>query len=132
MDPVSKLTRLLEALRLQQARNKRTNKATATTDTKHSASQVESNGELPKKLSLDQLKLRITERINRLPPEERGGDKAVQLFINTVLAWEFGDELLQSDSFSKYSKQIRMAINSDSKLNYEFNHLIKSLSEVKY
>jgi hypothetical protein len=128
MDPVSKLTRLLEALRLQQSGSKRSNKASATTEAKQTTTKLQNNSKSPHKLSLDQLNLRISERINRLPPDEREGDQAVQIFIDSVLAWEFGDELLQSDLFSKYSKQIRVTINNDTKLKDEFNHLIKLLS----
>jgi hypothetical protein len=132
MDPVSKLTRLLEALRLQQTGTKRSNKSTATTDTKRSALQTDSAGIFSnKKPDIDQLNRRISERINRLPPEDQESDKAVQIFIDSVLAWEFGEELLQSDSFSRYSKQIRVAINSDSKLNLEFKLLLKSLTQAK-
>lgn len=131
MDPVNKLTRLLEALRLQQAGSKRSNKTTASTDTRRSALQIEDNGDFHKKQGIDQLSRSIRARINRLPPEDSESDKAVQIFIDSVLAWEFGEELLQSDSFSKYSKQIRAAIQSNSKLKHEFNHLINSLLEVK-
>ncbi len=131
MDPVSKLTRLLEALRLQQTTSKHTSKAAATSDSKRSASQTDKSTLLPQKQSLDQLHKRISERINRLPPEHREGDKAVQLFIDSVLAWEFGEDLLQSDSFSRYSKQIRAAIDSNSKLDQEFKLLVKSLSQVE-
>lgn len=131
MDPVSKLTRLLEALRLQQTGNKRSNKATATTEAKCSAPQKESTGAFPTKLSIDQLNLRISERIRRLPPVDREGDKAVQLFVDSVLAWEFGEELLESGSFLRYSKQIRAAISSNNELEHEFKLLLKSLIQAK-
>ncbi|MGD8914937.1 MAG: hypothetical protein PVJ68_19710 [Candidatus Thiodiazotropha sp.] len=131
MDPVNKLTRLLEALRLQQTGSKRSNKTTTTTSSKGSASQIDNVGKYSKKANLDQLNRRISERINRLPAEDRESDKAVQTFIDSVLAWEFGEELLQSDSFSRYSKQIRAAINSDSQLKLEFKLLLKSLIRAK-
>jgi hypothetical protein len=127
MDPVSKLTRLLEALRLQQTGSKRSNQTTVTTDARRSTSQTEKTHISQEKSSLDQLNRRISERISRLPPEDRESDKAVQLFVDAVLAWEFGDELLESSSFSRYSKQIRAAIKSDKNLNHDFQLLLKSL-----
>ncbi|WP_316364190.1 hypothetical protein [Candidatus Thiodiazotropha sp. CDECU1] len=131
MDPVSKLTRLLEALRLQQTGSNRANKATASIGTKRSLAQKKNARYIPEKPGLDQLSRRISERINRLPQEERESDKAVQLFIDSVLAWEFGEDLLDSGSFLKYSKQISAAIHNDSKLNLEFKLLLKSLIHTK-
>lgn len=127
MDPVSKISRLLAALRLQQTGSKRSNRPTSTTDTARYATNTEINGLFSEKLSLDQLNRRISERVNRLPPEDRESDKAIQLFVDSILAWEFGEELLHSSSFSRYSKEIRAVINSDSKLNHEFKLLLKSL-----
>jgi hypothetical protein len=131
MDPISKLNRLLEALRLQQASSgKAGSKRTESVNPlKHAASHSKRSGELPAKLSLEQLNRRISERINQLPPEEKSSDKAVQLFIDSVLAWEFGEGLLGSSSFTRYSNKIRTAINSDSNLSYEFKQLLNSLSE---
>lgn len=128
MDPISKLTRLLEALRLQQTGSNRAKNTKASSETKHSVFPSESTRELPKKLNLDQLNRRICERISRLVPEERQSDKAVQLFVDSVLAWEFGEEILHTDSFSKYSEKVRVAIKSDNKLNLEFKMLLKRSS----
>ncbi|MEJ2611194.1 MAG: hypothetical protein P8179_14200 [Candidatus Thiodiazotropha sp.] len=132
MDSISKLTRLLEALRLQQASSGSTGatKAGTTSAVKSSAPQAQNSGEIPTKVDLDQLNRRIGERINRLPPDERQGNKAVQLFIDSVLAWEFGEELLQSESFSRYSRKIQEAIKNDTRLHHEFKVLIELLTRL--
>jgi hypothetical protein len=132
MDPINKLTKLLEVLRLQQ-----TNAGSATSKKLASAPGVKqanphsaSAGKIPAKLNLNQLSRRIAERINRLPLEDRqSSKKAVHIFVDSVLAWEFGEDILDTDSFSRYSTKVRETINSNTELTREFNLFIKSLSE---
>lgn len=130
MDPISKLTRLLEALRLQQgsARTTRSGRATAAGDAAGSETQSNAAGLLSAKLNLEQLNRRIGERINQLAPEERNGDKAVEQFVDSVLAWEFGEDLADSATLSRYSKKVRAAIKSNSRLSGEFEQFLKSLT----
>ena len=125
MDPINKLTRLLETLRLQQSATGKTrsHKPESTDRAKQSEKRVQYSS----KRSLEQLSQRIGERINRLAPNERQGDKGTQVFIDSILAWEFGEELLQSESFSRYSNKIQEAIRSDDRLNNELKKLLESL-----
>jgi hypothetical protein len=127
MDPINKLTRLLEALRLQQSRSGevRSEKSATATDAARTASQ--SSSAVPVKLSLEQLNRRIGERISKLAPDERHGDRALQQFVDSVLAWEFGEDFLDSDAFTQYSKKVSAAIRSDSRLSGEFKLFLKSL-----
>ncbi|MES9938909.1 MAG: hypothetical protein ABW104_03955 [Candidatus Thiodiazotropha sp. 6PLUC2] len=129
MDSISKLTRILQTLRLQQTSTGKAapNKTGTTNGVKSSEIDASNSGELTTKVDLAQLNKRISDRINRLAPDERQGDRAVQLFIDSILAWEFGEELLQSDSFSKYSNKIQEAVKSDARLSHEFRLLLESL-----
>ena len=129
MDPISKLSRLLEALRLQQSRGRgiQLKYGTTATDAASSTSGSESSATLQSKLSLEQLNRRIGERISQLAPEERHGDKALQQFVDSILAWEFGEDILDSDAFMQYSKKVSDAIRSDSRLSGEFRLFLKKL-----
>ncbi|MES9851119.1 MAG: hypothetical protein ABW170_04725 [Candidatus Thiodiazotropha sp. L084R] len=129
MDSISKLTRILQTLRLQQTSAGKANstKTGSTNGVKSQGLQANHPGKLTAKVNLEQLNRRIGDRINRLAPDERQGDKAAQLFIDSILAWEFGEELLQTESFSKYSNKIHEAVKSDVKLSHEFKLLLESL-----
>lgn len=129
MDPISKLSKLLETIRSQQAASGRSHakKVSDSNGINHSTDQAKSTAKLQSKLTVQQLSHRISDRLNHLPSTERHGSKAIQVFVDSVLAWEFGDEFLQGDSFSKYSVKVREVIANDKNLSQEFEVLLKSL-----
>ena len=48
-----------------------------------------------------------------LEPEERHGPRAAQVFVESVLAWEFGDEVLDDPDFVELTRQVRAAMTDD-------------------
>jgi hypothetical protein len=126
MDPISKLSKLLETIRAQQLSDSRINsrKVSDSID----LTQPGKSNNLNKKLTSQQLSKRIHDRINHLPTSERYGSKAIQVFVDSVLAWEFGEDLLQSDSFFKYSDKIRDVISNDENLSHEFELFLKEIA----
>jgi hypothetical protein len=54
--------------------------------------------------------LHIVERIRALPEEERTSPKAARIFVETVIAWEFGEQLLQDPQFTDLSKEVVNAL----------------------
>ena len=65
------------------------------------------------KASPEEIQRRIGERIRMLEPEERQGPRAAQVFVESVLAWEFGDEVLDDPDFAELARQVRTAMTAD-------------------
>jgi hypothetical protein len=131
MDPISKLNRLLETLRIQQSApgNIKARKSESSERTEGSRNHSHGNDTSHVKVDAQQLRRNIGERIALLSLEEREGDKAVQVLVDSVLAWKFGEDLLQSQHFSHYSEKIRGAIKQDADLSHEFSLFLKSLAQ---
>lgn len=128
MDPISKLNQLIEALRLRQQTIQSARAQRTTTLAQTNRSTAKGSKSHLTKASLEELNHRISERIQMLDPEERQGSKAARIFVESVLAWEFGDDLLQSSAFSDYTKDIQSAMTRDPKLRTQFLALLGELS----
>lgn len=129
MDPINRLNRLLEALRLRQQETASTGRAQrAGASAPRGETQRGGHAPTSTRPDLDQLNRRIGERIRLLAPEDRRGTKAAQVFVDSVLAWEFGDELLRSESFSRYSREIQATMSSDPRLKARFQALLDALA----
>ncbi|WP_139116998.1 hypothetical protein [Candidatus Thiodiazotropha endoloripes] len=127
MDPISKLSRLLETIRSQQISGNRSKKQVVSSSGEINQTNKSTNPR--SKPSIKQLSNRISERLNHLSDSEQSSSKAIQVFIDSVLAWEFGDDFLQSNSFFSYSEKVRDVIANDKKLSHEFDLLINQLTK---
>lgn len=58
------------------------------------------------KVSADEIKRKIGGRIKALSGEERRGKKAAQIFVEVVLMWEFGDQMLNDPQFAELSNDV--------------------------
>jgi hypothetical protein len=65
------------------------------------------------KASPEEIQRRIGERIQMLGPEERQGPRAAQVFVESVLAWEFGEEVLDDPDFAELTRQVRATMTDD-------------------
>ncbi len=82
----------------------------------------------PGKFDVAQLERHISERIKSIDADDPDRDlRAGQVFIGSVLGWEFGDELIQDNGFAEMIQEIHNMIESDPKLSKTFRHLIGQL-----
>lgn len=112
MDPVNQLSQIIQSLR------QRLNKTTAGQDTSlaHAADRQAPSVIDRRPLThatITELRDRIGTRIRQLPVEQRTSKLAAQVFIESVLVWEFGDDILQYKKFGRLSTDIQSAITSD-------------------
>jgi len=69
------------------------------------------------KPSVDQLDSLITNKIKKLNSEEEGFEnKSIQIIIESILSWEFGDELLNDPDFGGLVRKITRDIDSSGEL----------------
>jgi hypothetical protein len=74
------------------------------------------------KAAAQEVERRIRERIARLDPAEQRGQEAIRIFVSSVLAWEFGEEILGDPEFSALSRQVEEALAAEPELLHQFQH----------
>lgn len=128
MDALTRLNRLMETLRQQLAGSvKRTDATTG----RSTASEIQSRGR-PERPSIQELRSRIEARLLALEagaPDRRR--RARRIFFESVLAWEFGDQLLLDSQFSRMIDNIEETVQTDPEMNQQFDELLSSLSVAK-
>ena len=79
------------------------------------------------KASIDELKSQIAARLGAMSPDERSSSQAARIFVESALAWEFGDEILTDPSFAKLVSDVEQAIASSPEAGKEFADLLETL-----
>lgn len=123
MDPINGLNQIIEILRqrLQQGAE-RIGKRPAERKTSARAASKAS------KPAIEQLERRLVERLRSLDNDTaEPSRRAVRAFLESVLAWEFGEELLQDARFLEMARDIENQILSDPGLNQRLGALFKQL-----
>lgn len=87
-----------------------------------------SSGQTQKKKSIDELKSEIIDKLHGLNPETNNSSLKTRIFIDSVLAWEFGEELLQDPAFDSISRDIVESITSDEDVYQKFQSVIEELT----
>ena len=77
---------------------------------------------------IDELERKIALRLRSLQPDERTSPRATRVFIETTLAWEFGDEILTDPSCAELAADIQKAIDDSPDIRKRFDAMLKNLS----
>jgi len=123
MDPIGRLNRLMETLRKQMAESAKRADAAG-----HQASDVrpQTRSERP---SIQELRSRIVERVRGIQSESgENRRRARRVFVESVVAWEFGDQLLLDNRFEDLVDQIEETFEMDTELDKKFHDLITDLT----
>ena len=121
-DPISGLTGIMQALRQRMAdRSKKSGSSAAKSPAEKSRPRPSG------KASIDELKSQIAARLGAMSPDERSSSQAARIFVESALAWEFGDEILTDPDFAKLVSDVEQAIASSPKSRQEFANLLKIL-----
>lgn len=125
MDPINRLNRLMETLRQRMAEStKRSNRSSSTQQTRLTRASSAPSGR-----SIEQLRQHIGERVRAIKPEmPEHGRQARRVFFESVLAWEFGDQLLLDNQFSRLIDGIQEAFEADPEIDHELHELLVDLS----
>lgn len=122
MEPVSGLSSIIEILR-QQINNKstRTGKKTRTSSTRDA-----SPAKTQARPDIQQLERHISAQIQALDVDEEKRDlRAMQIFIGEVLAWEFGDEVVQDDRFPELLEEVCRIMSKEPRIKQQLDLLIE-------
>lgn len=121
MDPVNGLVQIL-----RQKLSERPNTVESKNTSKPSATNTTSSTEA--KLSIGEVKRKIGERVKALSDDEHQPTHAAQIFVESIITWEFGDQLLQDPKFGELSKDV---VNTLSQHPTVWKHMQSMLSEFK-
>ena len=74
-----------------------------------------------------ELRSRIAARLSGLSPEERASGRATRIFIESVLVWEFGDELFGDERLAELSSEVQRALEDAPGVGDRLTELVQSL-----
>jgi hypothetical protein len=124
LDPVNRINQMMEVLRREMA------ESTARADKAQSQSgrAVARNPVTPKS-GLQELRARLHERLRALDPQDpRRQHKARRLFLEVVLAQEFGNEFLLDRRFDDMLDNIQETISTSPELDARFSALLEEIA----
>ena len=125
MDSIGRLNSIIEVLRRQVAENSRRMEATGKS-TLSNRSQV-GTGSMTRP-GLPELKLRLRTRLRHLDPTDPDkARKSQKLFLESVLAWEFGDALLLDRRFGDLVDEIHQTLISRPEMEKQLTELLVAL-----
>lgn len=123
MDPIDGLSHIAQIFRQKLAEK---NHSPAT---KHDIkASKHSTPPLAAKPSAEEIKRKISERIQSLnTDEDQQGRIAAQIFVETILTWEFGEQLLEDPEFTELSSDVATTMWQDPHTWQQLKQVIKSL-----
>ncbi len=126
MDPVSGLNQIIRTLR-----RKLSDHATGLQTSRLTKSEEKSKASLPitEKLTSDEVKRKIGERARGLTLTNATPTQKAQLFVEVIMTWEFGEQLLQDPKFPDVSAEIAKTLVDEPAIR---NKLLTLLDELEH
>jgi type II secretory pathway component PulM len=121
-DPIQGFNAIVQALR-QRLAGRREKIETRAADAPAPATPARTE----QKASIDDLRIQIAKRLAGLSPEERRSRRGRQVFLESVLVWEFGDEITTDPAFGRLTAEIQQAIEDEAAISTRFGDLLESL-----
>jgi len=75
----------------------------------------------------EKIKRKIGDRIKALSVEDRCGPKAAQIFVEVVMTWEFGENLLHDPAFTELSRDVVKSMTDNPKIWSKLKMLLAEL-----
>lgn len=125
MDPVNGISQLMTLLKRQLAERSERNTRSSLQNPSPTRSALQRS---TTKIGADEIQRRIGQRLRNLEPADRLGTRGTQVFIESVLAWEFGDEVLTDPGLGELVASVRETINEDPALQRSLQRLLETLT----
>jgi hypothetical protein len=123
MDPVNRLDQVLQIIGRQMSERAARLEAGA------KSSAGARSARTPGRPSLAALKSTVKQRLRTLDPNDaRRSDKARRIFLESVLAWQFGDELLLDRGFDEIVSGVQEALSANPEVDARFAQLLRELT----
>jgi len=126
MDHISRLNSIINSLRSQI--EPLSGKTARKTDKKTDKSEPEETASSA--LSMNQLEQRIVERIKTIDPDaDNPQRKAFFILVESILAWEFGEQLLKDPEFYEIINKVTDSIQDNTSLNKTISQFLTKISK---
>ena len=121
MDPVNGLSQIMQILRKQfsekPTKSKKSNTKPDTAETTDNLAHA--------RINVEQLEVLISSRIKSLRIDDPDyQQKAIMIFVESVLTWEFGEKLLSDPGFTELTQKIYDAFQYNEALSNKFKSLL--------
>jgi hypothetical protein len=118
---ISRLNAVMETLRRQLSETERRSgpekSRTSTSNSRVPASNPQR--------SLAQLKQRVRDRLKNIDPSDpQRKNRSRRIFIESVLAWEFGEQLLSDRKLDEFVEQIQTAMSNQPDIDQQLSELL--------
>jgi hypothetical protein len=123
MDPINRLDQIMRVIGQQMSER---------------AARLESGGKplptgapprLTRRPALTALKSKVQERLKALDPHDpHRPEKARRIFLESVLAWQFGNELMLDRGFAEIVSGVQEALRADPQVDARLGQLLRDLS----
>lgn len=125
MEPINGLSNILEVLRRQISDNAQRLDKTGKTGSYRTAENASTSGAASPK----ELRALIYERLKGMNSNEaQYKHKAKRLFLESVVTWEFGGDIVRDQNFDDMLNSIQDAIDSNAETKVMFDRVIGELS----
>ncbi len=122
MDPVSNVSQLFETLRkqLHEAQNKPGSASKASGTSKETA--------IHTRPSIEQMQRKVRDKLRHVDPDDpKAQAKSVRIFLESVLLWEFGENLMDDPKFYAVLDDVQLTMESDLRIKENLDSLISML-----
>ncbi len=122
MNPVGGIDQLVKLLqqRLARQQNTSTEKTTKAETQKSSAA--------TRRDQTEQVLETLRHKIADQKKENKGDAELVTIFVETILAWQLGEDIIQDSGFTTLSKQVMETIELDPETSKQLHSFLQSLS----
>lgn len=122
MDPINRLDQVLQLIGRQMSER------AVRLDTGAKLTAPQGSARLDRRPPLAALKRKMRERLASIDAaDERRGEKARRVFLESVLTWHFGDELLLDRGFEELVRGVQEALQAHSYTDARLNQLLLEL-----
>jgi len=123
MDPINRLDHVLQLIGRQMSER------ASRLDSGAKLASLSGPARTPRRPSLAALKRKVQDRLAEIDPDDaRRADKARRVFLESVLTWQFGDELLLDRGFEEIVAGVQEALQAHSQTDARLDQLLRELA----
>jgi hypothetical protein len=123
MDPINRLNSIMAVLQRQITETGRHARPS------HKPASAHPPTVQPAAPALQELKRKLQKRLRGINPDDSQKDrKSQRLFLESVIAWEFGEGLLQESRFDELIDNIQQALTSNPAVESQIRELMTDLT----
>ena len=122
MDKIQNISQIMEIVRSQISNKSSSNtkKGAVNLKTKQAGKH--------KRISQDELKNNISKRIKSLNNSETRDDSAREIFLESIILWEFGENIANDPFFAELKSKILLALKENKETSAKLDKIIEQLS----